>query len=170
MFRGPNLVPTSVGVLRDGEEDAERRKQIREGSIPTRTGTTSHPSLGSGTRLRRQRNRTRKTQTVGIQRIQTVAYNLTNKQNDGDTLEPMLDQVKANCGQQPKDLSADAGYASEANLRVLKRRRVRGVIATGRQRHGTASATKAHGAPHGPLMREMRARIRRRGRVSPTGS
>lgn len=95
-----------------------------------------------------------------------VACDLTNKQNDGDTLEPMLDQVKANCGQQPKELSADAGYASEANLEMLKRRRVRGLIATGRQRHGTASATKDHGVPRGPLMREMRARLRRGGHRS----
>lgn len=95
-----------------------------------------------------------------------VACDLTNRQNDGETLEPMIDQVEGNCGQRPKELSADAGYGSEANLAVLKKRRIRGFVATGRQKHGTPSATGGDQAKGGPLMRAMRARLRRGGHRS----
>jgi transposase len=95
-----------------------------------------------------------------------VACDLTNGQNDGDTLEPMIDQIQANCGRQPKEISADSGYASESNLKALKRRRIRGFVATGRQKHGTRSATERSRAKQGPLTQEMRARLRRGGHRS----
>lgn len=95
-----------------------------------------------------------------------VACDLTNRQNDGDTLEPMIDQIKANCGRQPKEISADAGYGSESNLKALKRRRIRGFVATGRQKHGTSSATEQGKTKRGPLTQEMRARLRRGGHRS----
>lgn len=73
VLRGPQLVPTSRGVLRGGQAQAERRNQSRGGSRSTRTGTTSPSSPGFGTRPRQQGNRTRKTQTSRIPRIQTSA-------------------------------------------------------------------------------------------------
>ena len=73
VLRGPQLVPTSRGVLRGRRAQAERRNQRRGGSGSPRTGTTAPSSLGLGTRPRQQGNRTRKTQTSGIPRIQTSA-------------------------------------------------------------------------------------------------
>ena len=52
----------------------------------------------------------------------------------------MLAHIKANTGRQARELSADAGYCSEANLRELNRRHINGYVATGRQQHGQASA------------------------------
>lgn len=95
-----------------------------------------------------------------------VACDLTNSQNDGNTLEPMIDQTEANCGQKITELSADAGYGSEENLRAIKRRGIRGYVATGRQRHGTKSATESERVKRGPLTREMRERLRRGGHRS----
>lgn len=95
-----------------------------------------------------------------------VACDLTNKQNDGETLEPMIEQIEANCGQKPKELSADAGYASEANLEALDRLGIRGFVATGRQKHGTSSATEHEKPKGGPLTQEMRTRLRRGGHRS----
>jgi transposase len=96
-----------------------------------------------------------------------VACDVTNEQNDGATLAPMLDQVKANCGRNPEEISADTGYCSEANLETIRRRRIRGYVATGRQKHGSASATESEdggrGPKQGPLTRAMRARLRRGG-------
>ncbi|MCK1711160.1 MULTISPECIES: transposase [unclassified Bradyrhizobium] len=54
---------------------------------------------------------------------------------------PLLDGIKANLKRNPDEVSADAGYCSAANLRTLSRRRIKGYIATGRQKHGTTSAT-----------------------------
>lgn len=93
-----------------------------------------------------------------------VACEVTNQQNDGATLVPMLEQVKENCGKKPHEVSADAGYCWESNLWALKKARIRGYVATGRQAHGSPSATKSRAAA--PLLREMRARLRRGGHRS----
>ena len=61
-----------------------------------------------------------------------VAHGLTNG-SDQDQLTPLLDAVRANTGRAPKELSADAGYCSEANLEALQGRGVRAYVATGRQ-------------------------------------
>ena len=64
-----------------------------------------------------------------------VARGVVNQQNDADQLIPMLDQIRANLGRQARELSADFGYCTDENLKELKRRRIRGYVATGRQRH-----------------------------------
>src|SRR5439155_1169090 len=70
-----------------------------------------------------------------------VAQLVTNAGTDSAQFDPLLAQVKGNTGRQAAEVSADAGYCSEANLQAADRRHVRAYIATGRQRHGTASAT-----------------------------
>ena len=70
-----------------------------------------------------------------------VAASLTNKQNDTNELPGMLQQIKANTGRQASELSADVGYCSEANFAELARRRVTAYVATGRQVHGSTTAT-----------------------------
>ena len=45
----------------------------------------------------------------------------------------MVEQAKQNVGQRVKEVLADAGYASEANLRALERRRIKAYIALGRE-------------------------------------
>lgn len=90
-----------------------------------------------------------------------VARGVTNKQNDMHELPSMLGQIKANTGRQTKELSADVGYCSEDNLRELSRRRVRGYVATGRQKHGSSSATGQRAKR--PRARAMAARLKRGG-------
>lgn len=75
----------------------------------------------------------------------------------------MLDAIKANLGSNPDGVSADAGYCSAANLRPLSRRRIRGYIATGRQTHGSKSATAKRPAKPGSLLARMTAKLRRAG-------
>jgi transposase len=93
-----------------------------------------------------------------------VAQGVEAKQNDYGELEPMMDAIRENTGEYPKEASADAGYISEANVLALEKRGIKGYIATGRQKHGTASATKAHrGPPESPVLRRMWARLKRGG-------
>ena len=92
-----------------------------------------------------------------------VAQSLTNSAVDIRQLEPMLDQIKRNTGRQTKELSADAGYCSEQNLKTLNRRRIRGYIATGRQKHGEASAAGARKTQRGTRVHGMRIRLGRAG-------
>jgi hypothetical protein len=69
-----------------------------------------------------------------------------------------------NTGRQAREISADAGYLSEANLRELKRRHIRGYVATGRQKHSpTATPPPKRGPNRGPLTVLMKQRLQRGG-------
>jgi transposase len=92
-----------------------------------------------------------------------VAHGLTNASNDQAQLAPLLDGIRANLGANPDEVSADAGYCSEANLRTIKRRRIAGYVATGRQKHGTRSATAKKAAKPGSLIARMSAKLKRAG-------
>ncbi len=93
-----------------------------------------------------------------------VAHALVNEQNDAAQLPPMLEAIRRNAGRQAKELSADTGYLSEENLRELKRRRIRGYIATARQTRGSSRA--AAPAAKTALAREMTAKLKRGGHRS----
>lgn len=92
-----------------------------------------------------------------------VAEMLLSAQNDVGALAPMLTRIKQVNGRQAKELSADTGYCSEANLRELSRRRVRGYVATGRHRHGTSSPRAQLGRTPGTRTHAMRLRLARGG-------
>ena len=70
-----------------------------------------------------------------------VAHGLTAEGSDQKQLEPMIEAMEASAGELPEELSADAGYCSEENLKLLKRKGIRGHVATGRRRHGKETAT-----------------------------
>lgn len=95
-----------------------------------------------------------------------VAQSVTNEGNDKRQLIPILDQIRTNCRQQADEISADSGYCSEANLAEVKRRRISGYIATGRQRHGESSATDPAGPRGGSRVRAMTTKLRRAGHRS----
>ena len=92
-----------------------------------------------------------------------VAQTLSNNGSDQAQLAPLLDGIKANLGGNPRELSADAGYCSAANLRTVSRRRIKGYIATGRQQHGNKSATAKRWAKPGSLVARMSTKLRRAG-------
>jgi len=92
-----------------------------------------------------------------------VAQGLTNQASDTHQLEPILASIKANMGRQTRELSADAGYCSEHNLTALARRHVRGYVATGRQQHGTASATGRRKTVQRTRVHAMKIRLKRAG-------
>ena len=96
-----------------------------------------------------------------------VSHDVTAKQNDGPELESMVDQIEANVGELPAQLSADAGYCSEENLAALDERKIDAYVATGRQKHGTASATDHEEKKQGPLACAMREKLRAGGWDSP---
>jgi transposase len=95
-----------------------------------------------------------------------VAQTLTNSASDQAQLAPLLEGIRANLGRNPGEVSADAGYCSDANLRTLRRRRIAAYVATGRQKHGTNSATAKKAAPPGSLIARMSTRLKRAGHRS----
>lgn len=68
-----------------------------------------------------------------------VAAEVTQQEADTLELEPMLDQVQANCEALPQKTSADRGYWSQRSLEYVKRRGINAYIAvpskSRRQRH-----------------------------------
>ncbi len=92
-----------------------------------------------------------------------VAQTLTSSSSDQAQLVPLLDAIKANLGTNSDEVSADAGYCSTANLRTIKRRRIKGYIATGRQKHRTKSATSKKTSRPGSLIARMSTKLKRAG-------
>ena len=91
-----------------------------------------------------------------------VAHTLVNTSSDQAQLAPLLDAVKANMGRNPDEVSADAGYCSQANLRTLQSRRIAGYVATGRQKHGTKAAVGMR-KTRSTLIQKMSTKLKRGG-------
>ena len=89
-----------------------------------------------------------------------VAAEVTQAANDKEQLEPMVAAVAANTGAVPETLTADAGYYSEANVRVCETRGIDGYIAVGRIKHGEAPPLVADDAlPDLPMKERMRRKL-----------
>ena len=95
-----------------------------------------------------------------------VAQGLTNNASDAQQLAVMVAQIKQNTGRQARELSADAGYCSEDNLKELRRRHINGYIATGRQKHGQATAAAERNVKLGTYAYAMWQKLRRGGHRS----
>ncbi len=91
-----------------------------------------------------------------------VAHGLTQSTSDQDQLVPLLNAIRSNLGKNPEEVSADAGYCSQANIRTLIRRRIEGYIATGRQKHGTNAAV-AKRKSRSKLVLRMSTKLKRAG-------
>jgi len=90
-----------------------------------------------------------------------VAHGLDARQSDQHQLTPIADAVEANLGRRPTQLSADAGYCSDANLAALEERGVDAYIAPGRAKHAGA------GEGGGARIAAMREKIKAGGHNSP---
>jgi len=96
-----------------------------------------------------------------------VSCDLTNQGTDSAQLLPLIDQIKANTEVLPKQVSADAGYASDANLKGLEEREIDGFVAaagrsTAPRRLLQGKPRRAAGSPPWPKRlpaRAMTARI-----------
>jgi transposase len=91
-----------------------------------------------------------------------VAHGLTQSMSDCPQLVPLIDRVRANLGRKPKEVSADAGYCSESNLKALADRKIQAYVATGRAKR-PAEITRKIG---GELTRKMRQKLKRAGHRS----
>jgi IS5 family transposase len=95
-----------------------------------------------------------------------VCCDLTNQGTDCPHLLPLVDQIKANTEALPKQVSADAGYASDDNLKGLEERQIDGFVAAGRHKHGTP-APAAGKAKEGSRLAAMAQKIAEHGYDSP---
>lgn len=93
-----------------------------------------------------------------------VAAAVTNQAADAPHLVSMTNQIAANVGEDPEELSADAGYFSENNVKWLLNRRINPYIPPDKQRHSDHRNPKS---PRGPLPKAatLRDRMRRKLRM-----
>ena len=90
-----------------------------------------------------------------------VAGGVTNAAQDVDQLAPLLSQLESHTGQRPAVITADAGFFSEATLRLAHAQGIDAYIAPDRDRPGIAPG----GSPPSPSRRGeasegMRAKLR----------
>jgi transposase len=90
-----------------------------------------------------------------------VAHDLDAEQSDQHQLTPLVDAVTANMGKKPEQVSADAGYCSNANLAALEEREIDAYVAPGRAKHAT------EGEGGGERVAAMREKIKAGGHESP---
>ena len=89
-----------------------------------------------------------------------VAASEQQSASDASALMPLVDKAKKNVKRRAKEVLADAGYASEANLRALERRKIKGYVALGREGKGGRTP-----GPQAHATKRMAARLRtKRGR------
>ena len=93
-----------------------------------------------------------------------VAQQLTNQQSDCPQLAAMVAKIRENAGRNPRELSADAGYLSEANLAELKKRRITAYVATGQTHLNSERKPRPLNGPLSKRMRTKLARTRHRSR------
>jgi transposase len=97
-----------------------------------------------------------------------VAQHVQTNPSDAGALKPLLAATRAALMTNPREVSADAGYCTEANLVHLERRKIAGYIAVGRARDAQSGpATKTSRTPRISAMalKIRRARFRSRYRL-----
>ena len=83
-----------------------------------------------------------------------VACSVTNESNDKKQLKPTVEGIEANVGEHPRELSADAGYFSEDNVKVLEKKGIDGYVATGKMKHGEVVPLVFGHPPEGMSVKE----------------
>ena len=127
------------------ELEAEAKAAAERGPDPDKTGhkpkPTGKPSEKQQRNLTDSESRLMKSGDNFIQgynaqvavdgyRQIIVAQSLNNNGSDMHQMIPLLKQIRTNLGRQAHEVSADSGYCSELNLKALRKRHIRGYIAT----------------------------------------
>jgi len=64
-----------------------------------------------------------------------VGQRVTQAANDKQQMVPLVETIEEQSGQTPEGVLADSGYCSDENLMYLKKRKIEGFVATGKQKH-----------------------------------
>jgi transposase len=95
-----------------------------------------------------------------------TAHRLSTNPADFSALVPLIDQTRTNLDRNPREVSGDTGFASEANIAAMQERKINAYLCPGRVRHGSTDPTAGRVLKRTPLMQAMADKIRRAGRRS----
>ena len=178
------IAEAKAALEQEAREEAAQRARARaeddDGGVPPAPSTPKHHIDGTpGEKSQRNftdpESRILKTRdgyvqgynaqaAVDAERQVIVATEVYAAQNDAPFLDEMLAQIRSNTGRQARELSADYGYLSEANLLACRRRHVEAYIATGRLRHEDGQPTRSRRWPKESRIAAMETKLRRAGR------
>mgnify|MGYP005860349923 FL=1 len=75
-----------------------------------------------------------------------IATNVTQEPNDKKQVEPLIEKIKKNTkGRKPKKISADLGYYSEDNVKLLDSHKIDPYLATRREKHNQKKPQQPRG-------------------------
>ena len=137
------------------------RRTRRSATSPTPTAASSPPGTASSPATTARSPSMRPTRSSSLSGCRPTRPTTR-------ALVPLVDQAKANLGRKPREVSGDAGFATEANLARMAERRVRAYLAPGRGRHGQARSAGDRRFKRKPLMAAMAATLERAGRAPAT--
>lgn len=109
--------------------EAERGKELRESSQKSFADPDANMMMTGEGSLQYCYNAQAATSEDGL----IVAAETTTSPNDVNQLVPMVEAVTENTGRCPEMAVADTGYLSESNLKELRRKRQRCLVAVGRE-------------------------------------
>jgi transposase len=76
-----------------------------------------------------------------------VGQRVTQAVNDKQQLVPTVEAIRQQSRQKPEEVLTDSGYCSELNLKYLEKKKIEGLVATGRESRGDQKQP----CPRGPL-------------------
>lgn len=88
-----------------------------------------------------------------------VGQRVTQAANDKQQMVPLVEAIEEQSGQKPEVIVADSGYCSDDNLKYLAQKKLEGLVATEKQKHGQPNQP----CPRGPLPKGV-SRVERMGR------
>jgi len=89
-----------------------------------------------------------------------VGQRVTQESNDNEALLPMVDLVEQQCGEKPQRVSADSGFFSLDNLRVLEERKIDGYVPDSNLGRWLNRGGRLRQRARDPVHRRMRRKLR----------
>jgi transposase len=91
-----------------------------------------------------------------------VGQQVSQAGSDNELLVPMVDRVEQECGERPRQVSADSGFFSQENLRAMQERGIDGYVPDSHLAHelNWGKRVRGHGAARDPAQRQMRQKLR----------
>jgi transposase/IS5 family transposase len=91
-----------------------------------------------------------------------VAQQVSQERADNELLVPMVERVKKECGEPPGQVSADAGFFTQDNVRKMEEQKIDAYLPDSHLAHelNRGQRVRGHGAARDPAQRRMRRKLR----------
>ena len=91
-----------------------------------------------------------------------VAQQVSQASTDNELLVPLVEQVEQECGERPRQVSADSGFFTQENLRAMEERGIDAYVPDSHLAHelNRGRRPRGHGAARDPAQQRMRRKLR----------